>query len=272
MKPLQFSIILDKQNNFSLCEDEHPYLLPLSSHSHPHPEFFLFLEGAGEMVIGNQTFPMTTGDLLIIPPNVKHYFHCTHNDTYRRAYIFVTLKNLHTLGLDDLINIIEAGKPIMINIARSAFVSSLPQVSLLAARIIPKEARRKLFDERLIWLYFALQETLLKKRNVSQASNLVEKAIEYIQQHVEEPFTLNDIANALFVSPSYLHHVFTQQTEMSIMHFANRTKINHAIHLLRNDVPLSAVYQRCGYENYATFFRVFKRELGISPSSFKKSF
>jgi len=45
---------------------------PLPEHSHPHEQVATMLEGAFELTVGGETRRVTTGDVAVIPSNVKH--------------------------------------------------------------------------------------------------------------------------------------------------------------------------------------------------------
>ena len=46
--------------------------MTMEKHNHPIPEFYVFTQGEGEMTLGNETFRVTGGMSVNIPPNMDH--------------------------------------------------------------------------------------------------------------------------------------------------------------------------------------------------------
>jgi len=51
----------------------------LSAHSHPHEQMILVLEGTCEAIIGENRFPMKTGDTALVPGGVEHQVISTYD-------------------------------------------------------------------------------------------------------------------------------------------------------------------------------------------------
>jgi AraC-like DNA-binding protein len=52
--------------------------------------------------------------------------------------------------------------------------------------------------------------------------------------------------------------------------FVNQYRINYSKQLLLQDLSISAICYESGFENLSYFNRVFKKQVGMSPSQFKK--
>lgn len=60
-------------------------------HSHPDgEEFFLFLEGKGEMLIGDKWMPVEKGDFITVPASSNHSAKNNHDETL----VFITLRTI----------------------------------------------------------------------------------------------------------------------------------------------------------------------------------
>ncbi len=107
--------------------------------------------------------------------------------------------------------------------------------------------------------------------DVSLYRNRVERVLEHINVHLDEPVTLAHLAEIAGVSPFHLHHQFSAVTGVPL------TKLVQLLRLKRASMGL--VFQpgrritdiafEAGFENAESFSRAFRRELGQSPRAFR---
>ena len=102
-------------------------------------------------------------------------------------------------------------------------------------------------------------------------SNLVKRALVYIHQHYEHPFTRNEIAQSIGVTDNYLSRIFRQELGLSPWEYLTRYRIRQARQLLRitND-NITDIALQVGFDDKAYFTRVFHRYTGCSPSIYRK--
>ena len=58
------------------------------SHTHDYYEFYFFINGDVSMIIADKTYPLTSGDLVLIPPHVPHYAIIHNTDIYYQRFVF----------------------------------------------------------------------------------------------------------------------------------------------------------------------------------------
>lgn len=256
-----------ENNSIFLSEDEQPSQRHFFEHSHVHAELFLFLYGDAEMIIEGKPIVLQKNDLLVIPKGVRHYIHILKCTPYARMCVHVQTDFLHELSLLDLAQISESKNVYTANLTNTPFIQTLPRISQTASTMLGEQAQTALFYERLLALYHSMPQL---QKNQSEPVRLLDKARFYIESHLEKELTLEILAEKLFVSPAYLCKVFRKQIGVPVMHFVNERRIRKAKQLILDGVPLKEVYLSCGYENYVTFFRVFRKRTGQTPSEFKQ--
>lgn len=100
----------------------------------------------------------------------------------------------------------------------------------------------------------------------------LKQAIEYIQAHLSENLSLNDIANELGMSQYYFCHLFKRSTGMSPHQFLIRQRVERAKHLLKQpERTVTSVALDCGFANQSHLARYFRRYTGMNPNQFRKS-
>jgi len=98
----------------------------------------------------------------------------------------------------------------------------------------------------------------------------IQLAMEYIEQHLTERISVEDIARAAHVSPFHFHRVFASFTGESIQKYVQSRRMEWAARTLRR-VPGTGLLDLAlavGYETHSAFSRSFRRHFGVSPSSF----
>ena len=99
----------------------------------------------------------------------------------------------------------------------------------------------------------------------------VERVIQYIQSHLSEQITLEQLSGVAFVSKSYLTKLFKQQTGQTVIEYVNSARIEKAKMLLvTTPKSVEEIAYAVGFESPKYFFRVFKALTGQTPLSFSK--
>ena len=94
---------------------------------------------------------------------------------------------------------------------------------------------------------------------------------EYINRHYNEITGLSQLAEKFCVSKEHLCRVFKSDTGMTVSEYTSKVRIKHACDMLRTtDKKVTDIAFAVGYESLGYFNRVFKKEMGLSPSDFRK--
>lgn len=97
------------------------------------------------------------------------------------------------------------------------------------------------------------------------------KILEYCSEHFSEPISLKSIADALFISQSYVSKIFSDKLRYNFREYINSLRINKAKDLLaESSLSISDVMFACGFNNQSSFNRVFQDFCGCTPREFKK--
>jgi len=98
------------------------------------------------------------------------------------------------------------------------------------------------------------------------------RAILLIQRHPAEPWTVASLADAVSMSRSAFAARFKDLVGETPMHYVTRWKMNLALTWLQEqDLTLMNLADRLGYQSEAAFSRAFKRFIGVSPGSVRRS-
>ncbi|WP_150275321.1 response regulator transcription factor [Paenibacillus tepidiphilus] len=92
----------------------------------------------------------------------------------------------------------------------------------------------------------------------------------FIDQHLAENITSIDIAQFLYLNPSYFSRYFKRLTGLSFTDYVHQYKMKIAANMLKNSgQTLETLAMALGYSDRAYFSKVFKKYTGMTPSDYK---
>lgn len=113
------------------------------------------------------------------------------------------------------------------------------------------------------------------ERAADQPHNLVlaNRIRQYIGTHFTEQLTLEDIGQALSMSPYHLAHIFKDMTGMSPIHYMIRCRVGEAQNLLiSTDYSATQIAAIVGYTNVNHFNAIFTKLVGLPPIRYRKQY
>lgn len=113
-------------------------------------------------------------------------------------------------------------------------------------------------------------ETLAETTDRESHNLHVNRAIDYVSDHIKERIGLSEIAKHLHLSREYTAFLFKREMGMTVSEFINRKKLALARDMIREGgLSLCEVSEAVGYDNYGYFSRLFKKRYGITPINCK---
>lgn len=98
----------------------------------------------------------------------------------------------------------------------------------------------------------------------------VKRVKEALHHCTYADLSLNKLATIADVHPVHLSRDFPKYFNASIGQYLRQLQHQKACHLLLTDAPLTEITYSCGFADQSHFTRRFKKEMGISPLSYKK--
>ena len=99
---------------------------------------------------------------------------------------------------------------------------------------------------------------------------VIRQALAYIEHNINKNISLKMLTSELLISQSSLCHIFKSEMQISLKQYILYKKINYAKTLISNGEAPTNVAVNCGWQNYASFYKIFCRITGHRPSYFSQ--
>lgn len=110
-------------------------------------------------------------------------------------------------------------------------------------------------------------------QTASRSQALFDAIREYIDTHFAEPLTRESVAQAFYISPNYLSHLFQKSGIMGFNEYLNHTRLEHARRLLKGyDMKVKEIAHSCGFVDSNYFCRLFRKNTDRSPSEYRRQY
>lgn len=253
-------------------------------HFHNLMEIGICRWGEGTIVLEQESIPYKEGTLTVIPRDCPH---STVNEQGEKSfweYIYVNpaefLQMQYGYGKREM-------KRFLHRIEQGAIVVQKEQMPLFAQELdcLMHQIRLKEYGYRNCakGLLFTLLMEIVKFHSEkfihmeNQQTTDIEKvgkmelALAFVEEHYSEDIKVADIAEAAFVSESFLRRIFAQNYSMSPAQYLNFVRIDAVCGLLRKkDLNINEVAQKVGMGNLSTFISNFKKIVGKTPKQWMK--
>jgi len=123
---------------------------------------------------------------------------------------------------------------------------------------------------RLIRLFGGMR-TALKASTLQFYKERMLRVLVHIQQHLDEPLSLRDVATLARLSPHHFHHVFTGMIGEPLAAHVRRLRLERAAGRLKSSrLPVVQIAFEAGYDAHEAFTRAFRDNFGASPVQFRR--
>lgn len=101
---------------------------------------------------------------------------------------------------------------------------------------------------------------------------IIADIIQYLNENLNSNITLDELAQKVGYSQSYISKIFRKETNLSITSYLIHLRIEHAKELLADDfLSIQDIAEQTGFSSLQYFSKLFKSKTGYTPSEFRKS-
>lgn len=259
----------DSDIEISYTSDEKPVPSNFKMHTHEMYELYHFIGGSGIYMVEGTSYPLECGDILITRPNEAHYINITDTKPYTRLY--VNFKPDFLDGIDPerkLLTPFNNRKIGTFNRYREENFGN-NTYSFFINNIITYTSDQRV--QTLTNLLPLLNEISLAFGSLTKTEvtkSLSNKIIDYINRHLFEDISLDEICKKFYISKTHLCRIFKKSTSATVGEYITVKRLVNARQLILSGTPPTKAYLQCGFKDYSVFYRAYKKKYGISPSTY----
>ena len=104
----------------------------------------------------------------------------------------------------------------------------------------------------------------------SRRDEKISQVLTYINEHPDGDLTVERLSGQAFLSKYHFMRRFREQTGVTVHTYIMQRRLTAAARLIRSGVPAGKAAADCGFADYSTFYRAFRRTFGASPREVKQ--
>ena len=227
--------------------------------------------------IEGQEYTLSTGDIIFMLPGERHMSVSNADGACSRQIIRLEREYL-TDKFPDVVSELD-GRPRGKCSYIPASLASKYALDIIFSQIHEYAASDKDEAETMLHLCSLVLVTKISEilkyeysDDKLQMKKNIKKITDYINDNITDAINLDGIASYLYLDKSYVCRLFKRETGLTINEYINMTRIALAKQMILSGTLPRDAYTRCGYNDYSTFYRAFRRHAGVSPEEFKRGY
>lgn len=243
-------------------------------HYHDFDKITIFMKGHVTYTIEGKSYDLEPYDIVLVKHNDIHRLTVDNSTLYERIIVYISPNFMNAYQTDsyDLNYCFEKAEEEHSNVLR---ITSLEKSSLLRS-ISRLEAsfsddgyaadlyRQIIFLEFMIHLNRAARKDHLKYIDTDSCNTKIQDILGYINENLREDLSIDSIADQFYISKYYMMRLFKQETGYTLGQYISQKRLLLAKELLLSGEPVTKACFDCGFKDYSTFSRAYKRLFGES--------
>lgn len=239
-----------KQQNLEIVHGKGMVDLPY--HTHNSYVIVFITEGNLEICLKSEKYSMQEGMVVIVPSNVG--ISMKHISSY--SYISFCFSGEYAKYFNER----QPKKLVWSHIGNSMEAAYQSFINTRDADMLIKE------------LTCLLGFKMKKNTDRQTAKNeLVSQAVALMQEHTEDKYSVESIANQLYVSKYYFSHAFKEEMDISPKQYMIQNKLRRVKEKIMQEDNTTRIAEDMEFAAQSHMCSVFKRYMGVSISDYKKN-
>ena len=245
-------------------------------HFHDFHKIVFFLEGKGNYFVEGKRYALKPNDIVLVRQGTIHKAEIDPECRYERIILYIDPEYLRQQSTPNT----QLDRCFHESVKRRSYVlrpDSVQREKLMQTLLtLKRTVGGKAYGQDL-YAEISLIQILIdlgRGRQTAHYSFTTEQnkddktvaLIEYINDHLTEPISIDHLAEKFFLSKFYMMRMFHADTGYTIHNYITEKRLHLARELIRTGCNASEACYNCGYQDYSAFARAYKKRFGHPPS------
>ena len=262
---------------FSCFIAHHDKTFEFPGETHNFWECVCVLEGSICVSADERIYNLSAGNIIFHKPMELHKFHVTENrDAYLFIFSFSAQGPLCKYFRDKVFTLSDEQQSMLTQMIQY-MDKKLTQLNITVERnredqYLQPFSKIPTYSQTVLTYLYQFMLSLADDSKImcvsqSQDSLIFAQAVSYMNSRICDNPSVDEIADYVSLSATGLKRIFKYYTGMGVHKYFLMLKLKAATEMLSGGMPVTEVAQTLGFSSQGYFTNVFKRELGILPSS-----
>ncbi|GLC31557.1 AraC family transcriptional regulator [Clostridium omnivorum] len=245
-------------------------------HYHDFNKIIITLSGKVTYLVEGKSYNLKPWDILFVSSNQVHKAIIASEEVYERIIIwvnpqFIEKHNRSDCNLLTCFELTLLQKFNMLRLTKEPLNQLKHTLNQLEVACKSNEFGSQILKNSLfLQLLVHLNRLMLRssdwviKDQIYYDKN-IEDILSYINENIRENMSVDSIADKFYINRHYLMHKFKKETGYTIHNYIVQKKIALASSLIIQGVSIMEVCETCGFNDYSSFVRAYKKQYGLPP-------
>lgn len=106
----------------------------------------------------------------------------------------------------------------------------------------------------------------------SSSDNRIINVVNFIRKNIDKNIDIDTLAGLSYLSKDHFIRLFKSEMKTTPLQYIVKKKIEKAqLLLITKDLAIKEIAYTLGYDNYSYFIKLFKKQTGLTPQTYKES-
>ncbi|MGH4122736.1 MAG: AraC family transcriptional regulator [Clostridium sp.] len=251
-------------------------------HYHDFNKIIVFISGEVTYIIEGKSYKLKPWDILLVGKNDLHLPIISPTVPYVRMILWLNPLFLegHNKNNCDLLSCFQLASERKLNLIRltNDHITSLKQNLADIEQEMQDVAFGSTILRNALFIQFMVKINRLFlgmdiHENIDDIKYdpRIEAILSFINSNLDRDLSIDMLSKAFYLNKYYLMHLFKEETGYTLYSYILKKRVIKAANLIKSGMQSGEVCAQCGFGDYSSFVRAFKKEFGLSPKQYYKS-